>query len=160
MGEFKEIVHSAIADGYDTEETMECLTLIIDDHMEHLKHDDPSSYHKVITKIKKMFDGDHMTRDMLKKASTDFVNADGSRGFKWSVEATTAAAESMGVAFDQYSKEDFNYVMNMMYSDYSTVLAKYNLSKPSVYVELTDAFLDDADAPSDKAVRYYKAMSE
>lgn len=62
--------------------------------------------------------------------------------------------------FDQYSKEDFNYVMNMMYSDYSTVLAKYNLSKPSVYVELTDAFSDDADAPSDKAVRYYKAMSE
>ena len=73
---------------------------------------------------------------------------------------TTMTAENMGVTFDKYSKEDFNYAMNMMYSDYSCVLARYNLSKPSVYVELADAFLDDADAPTDKAVRYYKAMSE
>lgn len=160
MGEFKEIVHSAIAEGYDTEETMECLTLIVDEHMEHLRHTNPGDYNKVITRIKKMFDGDHMSKDMLRKASADFINADGTHGFKWDLEMTTMTAENMGVTFDKYSKEDFNYAMNMMYSDYYCVLARYNLNKPSVYVELADAFLDDADAPADKAVRYYKAMSE
>ena len=58
------------------------------------------------------------------------------------------------------SQEDFNYAMNMMYSDYSRVLAKLGISRPSVYVELADAFLDDVDAPSDKAVRYFKAMGD
>lgn len=160
MGKFKEIVYAAIADGYDTEETMECLTIIVDEHLEHMKKTAPAEYNKFIAKIESMFDGDHMTHDMLHTASDHFLNADGTSGFKWSKEATTQTAERMGVTFDKYTREDFCYAMNMMYSDYCKVFTKYGLNKPSVYVEMADAFLDDPDAPSDKAVRYYKAMSE
>lgn len=160
MGKFKDIVHKAIDDGYDTEETMECLTILVDEHLEATKSHDIVHYNKLMDRLHHMFDGDHMTKDMLAVANRDFKNADGTHGFKWDLATTTQVAENMGVTFNKYTKEDFNYAMNMMYSDFSRVLAKLGISRPSVYVELADAFLDDVDAPSDKAVRYFKAMGD
>lgn len=160
MGKFKDIVHHAIADGYDTEETMECLTLLVDEHLEKTKAHDMVHYNKLMSRLQNMFDGDHMNGEMLATAARRFDNVDGTHGFKWDIATTTQVAEGMGVHFDRYTKEDFNYAMNMLYSDFSAVLAKYGVSRPSVYVELADAFLDDPDGPSDKAVRYFKAMGD
>lgn len=160
MGKFKDIVHKAVADGYDTEETMECLTLLVDEHLENTKAHDMIHYNKLMAKLHKMFDGEHMTHDMLVTANEHFENVDGTIGFKWDLKTTTQVAEGMGVHFNEYTKEDFNYIMNMLYSDFSKVLAKYGINRPSVYVELADAFLDDPDGPSDKAVRYFKAMGD
>ena len=47
--------------------------------------------------------------------------------------------------------------MNMMYSDYYGVAAKYGLDRPEFYADLAKAFLMDKDAggPEEKMAGYY-----
>ena len=46
--------------------------------------------------------------------------------------------------------------MNMVYSDYSKVAKKLNVSNIDFYAEIAKAFLDDQDAAPDKLARYYE----
>ena len=47
--------------------------------------------------------------------------------------------------------------MNVMYSDYYGVAAKYGLDRPEFYADLAKAFLMDKDAggPEEKMAGYY-----
>lgn len=84
----------------------------------------------------------------------------------WSVEQTTDVANEIGIDFDKwkYNIYTFNYVMNMMRSDYyaefkqmfttSPLMKQAILDSPVFYAHLAKAWLNDEDAPADKAIKY------
>jgi hypothetical protein len=74
---------------------------------------------------------------------------------KWDLAQTTAVMQSRGYS---HRPCEFWAVMNMLYSDYGKMLAKYNADKPEVYADMADAWLTDPDAAPHKVGRYYRAI--
>lgn len=81
-------------------------------------------------------------------------NADGSVGPHWTMEQTTAVAESMSVV----PRWAWGVTMNMMYSDYYPVAVEFGLNRPEFYAALAKAFLLDKDGPGPerKLMEYYE----
>lgn len=82
------------------------------------------------------------------------INEDGTTGPHWSIEQTNTVARQNGVQFSNFNEYDWNYVMNMIYSDYYGAVP----NDMSTYVKLSKKFLDDKDAPEGKALHYYLTM--
>ena len=61
-----------------------------------------------------------------------------------------------GISFDKFNKYDWNYVMNMIYSDYYGAIGNNTES----YVKVAKKFTMDKDAPEGKALKYYIAMKD
>lgn len=98
--------------------------------------------------------GCHFNKWLLEKATSEMVNEDGTKGIHWNIADTTSVAKSNGVSFDKFNEYDWCYVMNMMYSDY---YGSVN-NDTNTYVKMAIKFLNDKDAPSGKALKYYLAM--
>jgi hypothetical protein len=81
-------------------------------------------------------------------------NEDGTRGGHWTLEDTTSVAKQYGIDFSHINQYDWNYVMNMIYSDYYGAVS----NDLSTYVKLAKKFIFDKDAPEGKALKYYLAM--
>jgi hypothetical protein len=79
-------------------------------------------------------------------------NEDGSYGAHWEIEQTRPFMAPRGITCDAW---EWAAVMNMMYSDYCKVARKNSVDRPEFYADLAAAFLEDKDAPEDKAGRYY-----
>ena len=79
-------------------------------------------------------------------------NEDGSFGAHWDLEQTRPYMEPRGVTCELWK---WAAVMNMMYSDYCKAARKNSVDRPEFYADLAAAFLEDKDAPEDKAGRYY-----
>lgn len=103
----------------------------------------------------KAMHGCHFTQHTLDKALKHMINEDGSTGGHWNLSQTNSLANANKIDFITFNEYDFNYVMNMLYSDYYGFL---NSSDSSTYIKLAKAFLHDKDAPEGKAFRYYLAM--
>ena len=100
--------------------------------------------------------GCHFNKWLLEKATNEMVNEDGTKGIHWNIADTTSAARNNGVSFDKFNEYDWCYVMNMMYSDY---YGSVN-NDTNTYVKMAIKFLNDKDAPSGKALKYYLAMKK
>ena len=98
--------------------------------------------------------GCHFNKWLLEKATSEMVNEDGTKGIHWNIADTTSVAKSNGVSFDKFNEYDWCYVMNMMYSDY---YGSVN-NDTNTYAKMAVKFLNDKDAPSGKALKYYLAM--
>jgi hypothetical protein len=84
----------------------------------------------------------------------------------WTLEQTSKVAKDIGIDFNKWSYNEytFNYVMNMMRSDYysefkqmfssSPLMKQAVLDSPSFYAHLSKAWLNDEDAPADKLIKY------
>ena len=85
-------------------------------------------------------------------------NADGTTGPHWTMEQTTAVAESMGIQPDKIPRWAWGVAMNMMYSDYYDVAMQYGVNRPEFYAALAKAFLCDKDGPGPerKLMEYYE----
>ena len=85
-------------------------------------------------------------------------NADGSTGPHWTMEQTTAVAESMGIQEHEIPRWAWGVTMNMMYSDYYPVAVEFGLNRPEFYAALAKAFLLDKDGPGQerKLMKYYE----
>ena len=85
-------------------------------------------------------------------------NADGSTGPHWTMEQTTAVAESMGIQAPVVTRWAWGVAMNMMYSDYYPVAVEFGLNRPEFYAALAKAFLLDKDGPGPerKLMKYYE----
>lgn len=116
-----------------------------------LKEKMPEVYEKLEMELYETIYGCHFNEYMLNKALSCMENEDGTKGGHWSLEQTNNIANVKGFKFDSYNEYDFNYVMNMMYSDYYGAIPNENES----YFKLAKKFLDDKDAPKGKAFRYY-----
>ena len=85
-------------------------------------------------------------------------NADGSTGPHWTMEQTTAVAESMGIQEHEIPRWAWGVTMNMMYSDYYPVAVEFGINRPEFYAALAKAFLLDKDGPGPerKLMEYYE----
>lgn len=90
------------------------------------------------------------------------VNEDGTTGPHWTMEQTTAVAESVGVVFDQLAPWCWWAAMCMMYSDYCGVASRYGVGTAEFYADMAKAFLFDRDAggPRAKMAAYYHGIAE
>ena len=80
-------------------------------------------------------------------------NEDGTTGPHWTMGQTDAVANITGVSVKSCV---WWAAMNMMYSDYYGVAAKYGLDRPEFYADLAKAFLMDKDVggPEEKMAGY------
>ena len=97
--------------------------------------------------------GCHFSDWLLEKALNCMKNKDGTERGHWDLEQTNSVARQHDIRFDHFNEYDWNYVMNMIYSDYYK--SSYDTSR---YVEMAKDFIMDKDAPSGKALKYYMAM--
>ena len=89
-------------------------------------------------------------------------NADGTTGPHWTMEQTTAVAESMGIQPNELQRWAWGVTMNMMYSDYYPVAVEFGLNRPEFYAALAKAFLCDKDGPGPehKLMAYYENIAK
>ena len=115
---------------------------------------DEDVYDDIEMELYKDVYGCHFTKWLLDKALCCMSNEDGTKGGHWTVEQTTSVAKNAGITFEHFNEYDWNYVMNMVYSDYY----KQGGTNTNFYIEMAKSFLMDKDAPKGKALRYYLAM--
>ena len=102
------------------------------------------------------FDRGELTKDEAMAWMYNMHNEDGSMGAHWDVEQTRPYMEPRGISCEVWK---WAAVMNMMYSDYCKAARKNSVDRPEFYADLAAAFLDDRDAPEDKAGRYYHMIA-
>ena len=99
------------------------------------------------------------TEDDARRWTEHIENDDGSMGAHWTLEQTTAVANSIGVHVDPWI---WFAALNMEYSDNFEVAQKYGLDRPEYYADLAKAFLFDKDGggPETKIAGYYHGIVE
>lgn len=135
--------------------TLEQLKCFIDYAIKEAKSYDEKLYDTMEMILYKKVYGYHFSDWMLAKALQGMVNEDGTHGGHWSVADTTAVAKQYGISFVDFNEFDWNYVMNMIYSDYYGSIP----DDVSGYVKLAEKFIKDKDAGVGKAFKYYVAMN-
>lgn len=97
----------------------------------------------------------------LEEWSEMLVNADGTKGARFTHKQMEEVARSIGVKYDGYTPEEFTLVANMLYSDYCKALKGFvptEIEKEAMaYGKIARAWLEDEDAPegSEKLALYY-----
>ena len=104
----------------------------------------------------KMIYGCHFSEWLLKRATTNMKNEDGTVGEHWSLEQTNMVARSKGLVFSSFNQYDFNYVMNMIYSDYYGAVP----NDTDTYYKMAIKFLSDKDGKEGKAFSYYYKLNK
>ena len=99
------------------------------------------------------------TEDDARRWTEHMENDDGSMGAHWTLEQTTAVANSIGVHVVPWI---WFAALNMEYSDNFDVAQKYGLDRPEYYADLAKAFLFDKDGggPEAKIAGYYHGIVE
>lgn len=97
------------------------------------------------------------TEDDAKAWTAKMENEDGTVGEHWTMEQTGQVAAIAGAHYEPWI---WYAALNMMYSDYYSVAAKYGLDRPEFYADLAKAFLMDKDAggPEAKMAGYYHGV--
>lgn len=126
------------------------------DTLSMLKETHYDLYENLELHLYKKIHGCHFTDWLVEKATSKMINEDGSTGRHWSVEQTTSAARQSGVTFDKFNEYDWNYVMNMIYSDYYGAIP----NETQAYIKLSKKFLEDKDAEEGKALKYYMTFKD
>lgn len=100
------------------------------------------------------------TADDAHKWAEYMVNDDGTTGAHWTIEQTSAVAESVGVMFTHITDWCWWITLNMMYSDYSKVAEKYGVGTAEFYADMAKSFLFDPDGPGpmEKLSGYYHGI--
>lgn len=134
----------------------EQLREFVTDSLDMIKETNISLYNELELHLYKHLYGCHFNDILLSHALKGMINEDGTTGKHWTVEQTNSLAKQHGIVFDNYNEYDWNYVMNMIYSDYYGSV----INDTSTYVKLSRKFIEDKDAPIGKAFIYYMAMKK
>jgi len=145
-------MHRKILEDATLEQTKE----FIDRSLRKVKFVDEEMYEDLEHELYVDVYGYHFNAWLLKCALDKMTNEDGTKGGHWTLEETNSVARQHGVEFIHCNEYDWNYVMNMMYSDYYGSVS----NETSTYVKLAKKFLQDKDAPEGKALKYYLAMCD
>ena len=106
-------------------------------------------------------DKKRLSRKELEEWGKMLVNADGTKGERFTGKQMEEVAQSIGVKYDTYTPEEFALVANMIYSDYCKALKGLVPIDPEreamAYGKIARAWLEDEDAPegSEKLALYY-----
>ena len=103
-----------------------------------------------------------LDRETAMQWAANMQNDDGTTGPHWTMEQTTAVAESMGIQAPVVPRWAWGVTMNMMYSDYYQVAVEFGLNRPEFYAALAKAFLLDKDGPGpeQKLMAYYEHIAK
>lgn len=129
---------------------------VFDKTLKMIKEAHPEKYKDIKNDIYIAVNGYHFNEDMLSDITSKMINDNGTPAPKWTVAETTQVAKTNGVSFTKFNEFDWNYTMNMIYSDYCEVLGDNVVS----YVKMAEKFLNDKDAPEGKALRYALSMKK
>lgn len=127
-----------------------------DDALSMLKETNPETYKDLERYLYKEVYGLHFNDWLLNEATSKMKNEDGSVGAHWNLEQTNQVAKSNDIRFSNFNEYDWNYVLNMMYSDYYGAVP----NDINSYIRLAVKFLEDKDAKEGKAYCYYMAMKK
>lgn len=128
----------------------------VDKILDDLKTHDHDLYEKYEECLYVDTFGYHFNKELLARANSHLINEDGTVGGHWTVDQTNGVARNLGITFSSFNEYDFNYVMNMLYSDlYGSISADAN-----AYGKMAHKWLLDKDAKSGKALRYYLAIPQ
>lgn len=160
MSEYKEVLDIAIKH----KKTEEFHT-ILEDYFIELEKYHPQTYINLMKELHKLGAKINISdKDELSKYIKHIHHKD--MPTLWTVDQTTKVAEDIGIDFDKWKFNiyTFNYVMNMMRADYyaefkkmfitSPLMKQTVLDSPNFYAHMAKAWLDDEDAPADKAIKY------
>lgn len=149
---------------------MEDLNNIMDNYFSELEKHHPQTYVNLMREIHKLgAETNILDKDELDKY-LKHIHHSGMLPL-WTLEQTTKVAKDININFDEWKFNiyTFNYVMNMMRADYyaefkkmfatSPLMKQTILESPSFYAHMAKAWLEDEDAPVDKAIRYIKYVS-
>lgn len=134
--------------------THEQLESFVEDFLSMLKARNFEIFEEAEEYLYKELYGCHFNEFSLKIALEELENEDNTKGGKWSVEQTNSVAKSLGIQFSKFNEYDWNYVMNMVYSDYFGSVP----NELETYAKIAKKFIMDKDAPEGKAYKYYLAM--
>lgn len=115
-----------------------------------VKHTCPEGYNEALAKMYEIAYDGHFSESLARRAVASMKNADGTTGEHWNMPQVREIIKNYGIAINEY---DFYYVINMLYSDFCKILG----SDMAVYINLTKAYINDVDAPKDKALKLYLA---
>ena len=138
------------------EATHEHLKKFVDHSLKELKHVDHDMYEELEYDLYIIVYGHHFNEWKLNCALEKMSNEDGTTGGHWTLEETDTIARNHGIEFRSINKYDWNYTLNMVYSDFYGSIP----NELSSYVKVAKKFLQDKDAPEGKALKYYIAMSD
>lgn len=134
--------------------TNDQLREFIDDALKMIKETNHCLYEDLEMYLYKEIYGCHFNEWMLEKALSKMINEDGSSGAHWNLTDSNNLAKQIGISFTNFNEYDWNYVLNMIYSDYYGSIN----NDVSTYAKLARKFIEDKDAPEGKALKYYLAM--
>lgn len=109
----------------------------------------------------------HQSKNMLrldKETAEKWVrnmrNEDPNRrsGARWSMEELKPMALKFGIKPESEEFVEFYAMVNAMYSDYSDVAKKFNITSPEYYGMMAKAWMDDKDAVPNKTAMYYECI--
>lgn len=115
-----------------------------------IKETNHDLYEELEMHLYKEIYGCHFNEWMLERATKTMINEDGTKGPHWTIEQTTSVAKQYGIVFSEFNEYDWNYTMNMIYSDMYKVIP----NEVQSYVRYSKAWLEDKDV-KDKAFKYY-----
>ena len=100
-----------------------------------------------------------LTKSQKNRWKREMENTDGTVGEHFDMQQVIAAAEKLGVRFNEYSEKDFCLVTNMIYSDYGHIIKKFVGPEKELIVcaDFAKAYFDDPDGvdPEEKlAINY------
>lgn len=126
------------------------------DAMSMLKETNPETYATLEMHLYKELYGCHFNDWLLEKATSTMDNEDGSVGKHWSLNDTNQVARQYNISFDTFNEYDWNYTINMIYSDYYGAVP----NELGTYVKIAHKFLKDKDAEPGKALKYYLTFKD
>ena len=94
-----------------------------------------------------------MTNEMADEWTRGMKNEDGTKGPHWTMEQVKQVMAQKGI---ECNPLEMYPVMNALYSDYCSVLKKWNMNKIDFYVDLACSWINDSDAVPNKASAYYE----
>lgn len=94
-----------------------------------------------------------MTKEIAEEWTKNMKNEDGSKGPHWTMEQVKQVMAQKGI---DCNPVEMYAILNALYSDYCSVLKKWNINKLEFYIDLACAWLNDQDAMPNKAALYYE----
>ena len=154
---FKELMDYAV-EYKNSKESMEKITCIITDFVECMEHEMPEKVMEFRSELEMAINGPHFTEFSAEKAVSEMENDDGTTGEHWTIDETSAVAESKGVNFEtkKFNIYDWYYTMNMIYSDFYL----YHHGDATKVSEMAMLYLNDKDVPEGKAWICYEALKK
>lgn len=134
--------------------TLEQLKIFLIETFNNLKIINKKMYDELEEELYINIYGRHFNDHLLKKATEHMVNEDGTTGAHWTLEQTNQLAKQYSIDFNKFNEYDFNFVMNMIYSDYYGAIP----NEMGSYVKIAMKFLNDKDSNDCKAFNYYYSL--